>query len=193
MPDDSEATTTKPVTGGRVITMRMANLMPGQDEDDYKRDVLELIEQLRLRTPAQYFIAQRFYDCLAWIRAYDDAKHAVIAESAIRILDLDERRPDDLEITRHIRHCDWEHECVKAAANHRGHTVKSLHALALNWSRQELVQLEQLSALRTKSLKQLQTSLELLVGRTDLQRRLRLHNEMMDMRLGAADLMSTKL
>ena len=91
-----------------------------------------------------------------------------------------------------LRSLDWNHALLSEAADQWGHTVKSLHALATTRCRDKLLNLEHLSAVRTKTLlHQLQTSYEALVSRPILQERLKLQNQLMVRDLGAIELPGT--
>ena len=90
-----------------------------------------------------------------------------------------------------LRSLDWNNALVSEVAQQSGHTAQSLHALATTRSRDKLLNLEQLSAIRTKTLNQLQASYEALVSRPVLQERLKLQNQLMARDLNAIELPGT--
>jgi len=74
-----------------------------------------------------------------------------------------------------------------------GHTPDSLMARAVTSSREEIQRIDQLIALRVKTLGQLQQSYEALVNRSVMQERLRLQNELLRRDLHAIDVPSVEL
>jgi hypothetical protein len=166
-------------------------VLPGQSLEQYQTGLQSLIAELQAQTPMQVYLAQKMFDCMWWLRSYDLAKHSVIAETMISILKLDADEKEDWPVMQCLRNLDWNHALVYEAADQWGHTVQSLHALATTRSRDKLLNLEQLSAIRNKTLHQLQTSYEALVSRPILQERLKLQNQLIARDLGAIELPGT--
>ena len=74
-----------------------------------------------------------------------------------------------------------------------GHTPESLMARAVESSRDEIQKIDQLIALRVKTLGQLQQSYEALVNRSVMQERLKLQHELLKRDLHAIDIPSVEL
>jgi hypothetical protein len=166
-------------------------ILPGQSTEQYQAGLQSLISELQAQTPMQVYLAQKMFDCMWWLRTYDIAKHSAIAEMMISILKLDANAQEDWPVMRCLRGLDWNDVLVSEAAQQRGHTVQSLHALATTRSRDKLLNLEQLSAIRTKTLNQLQASYEGLVSRPILNERLKLQNQLMARDLGVIEMPET--
>lgn len=170
------------------FTASASPVLPGQSLEQYHTGLQSLVSELQARTPMQVYLAQKMFDCMWWLRSYDLAKHSAIAEAMISILKLDADEEEDWPVLQCLRSLDWNNALVSEAADQWGHTVQSLHALATTRSRDKLLNLEQLSAIRTKTLNQLQTSYEALVSRPILQERLKLQNQLMVRDLSAIEL-----
>lgn len=170
------------------FTASASPVLPGQSPEQYQTGLQSLIAELQAQTPVQVYLAQKMFDCMWWLRSYDLAKHSAIAEAMISILKLDADEEEDWPVVQCLRSLDWNNPLVSAAADQWGHTVQSLHALATTRCRDKLLNLEQLSAIRSKTLHQLQTSYEALVSRPILQERLKLQNQLMVRDLGAIEL-----
>lgn len=162
-------------------------VLPGQSPEQYQNGLRSLISELQAQTPMQIYLAQKMFDCMWWIRTYDIAKHSSVAETMISILKLETSADEDWPVVQRLRSLDWNNVVVSKAAERAGHTVQSLYGLATTRSREKLINLEQLSAIRTKMLNQLQASYESLVSRPILQERLKLQNQLMARDLGALD------
>ena len=170
------------------FTVSASPVLPGQSPEQYQTGLQSLVSELQAQTSMQVYLAQKMFDCMWWLRSYDIAKHSAIAEAMISFLKLDVDEEEDWPVVQCLRSLDWNNALVSEAAQQRGHTVQSLHALALTRSRDKLLHFEQLSAIRTKTLHQLQTSYEALVSRPILQERLKLQNQLIARDLGAIDL-----
>lgn len=160
-------------------------VLPGQSPKQYQTGLQSLIRELQAQTPMQIYLAQKMFDCMWWLRTYDIAKHSSIAETMITILKLDPEVDEDWPVVQCLRSLDWNNVVVSKVAEQVGHTVQSLYGLATTRSREKLLNLEQLSSIRTKTLNQLQASYEALVSRPILHERLKLQNQLMARDLGA--------
>ena len=173
------------------FTASASPVLPGQSLEQYQTGLQSLVSELQAQTPMQVYLAQKMFDCMWWLRSYDLAKHSAIAEAMISILKLDADEEEDRPVLQCLRNLDWNNALVSEASQQWGHTVQSLHALATTRCRDKLLNLEQLSAIRTKTLQQLQTSYEALVSRPILQEKLKLQNRLMARDLVAIELPGT--
>ncbi len=170
------------------FTASASPVLPGQSPEQYQAGLQSLITELQAQTPMQVYVAQKMFDCMWWLRTYDMAKHCAIAESMISIIEIETPGQIDGPVLQCLRSLDWNNALVAKAAQQSGYTVVSLHALATNRIRDELLNLEQLTAIRSKTLSQLQASYEALVSRPILQERLKLQNQLMGRDLDAIEL-----
>ena len=161
----------------------------GSQLSNTKRDCNRWFLSCRRRPPMQVYLAQKMVDCMWWLSTYNIAKHSASVETMITILKLDADEEEDWPVVQCLRSLDWNNALVFEAAQQWGHNVQSLHALATTRSRDPLLNLEQLSVIRTKTLHQ--TSYEALVSRPILQERLKLQNQLMSRDLGALELPRT--
>lgn len=170
------------------FTASASPVLPGQSPEQYQTGLQALLSELQAQTPMQVYLAQKMFDCMWWLRTYDMAQHCAIAESMISILEIETPGQIDGPVLQCLRSLDWNNALVAKAAQQSGYTVVSLHALATNRIRDELLNLEQLTAIRSKTLSQLQASYEALVSRPILQERLKLQNQLMARDLDAIEL-----
>jgi hypothetical protein len=169
------------------FTVSASPVLPGQSAEQYQTGLESLITELQAKTPMQVYLAQKMFDCMWWLRTYDMAKHLAIADAMISVLDLDPAEQEHWPLIKCLRSLDWSNELLVQEAQEWGHTMPSLHAQALSRARDELYNLEQLSAIRTKTLMQLQASYEALVSRSILQERLRLQNQLLTRNVSAIE------
>jgi len=58
-------------------------ILPGESEASYTAGLNAVIEELDAKTTLQVYLAEKIYDCLWWIRRYEDQKRiSIIAEMA---------------------------------------------------------------------------------------------------------------
>jgi hypothetical protein len=93
-----------------------------------------------------------------------------------------------LALTTLLQSGHWGDEAIKQVLKAKGHTQASLLEKAISNKHDELQKLDQLIALRVKTLTQLQQSYEALVNRSILQERLKLQNELIKRDLEAIDI-----
>ena len=82
---------------------------------------------------------------------------------------------------------DWGNAQIVQLLDDCGHTPESLYAESLGRAQEQLIHIEQLRAIRTKSMLQLQGAYEALVNRSILRERLHMQNELMRRDLGAIE------
>ena len=82
----------------------------------------------------------------------------------------------------------WNEPSLKKRIESSGHTPESLLEHAMSGVQDDIQKLDQLIALRVKTLMQLQQSYEALVNRSVLQERLKLQNDLLRRDLQAIDL-----
>ena len=132
-------------------------------------------------------LASKIYECLWWLNCYDEAKKAQILERMKVILGLSSMFDLGGHLSSRLTAMDWSDERLLAKIAAEGHTPDSLYALAVATSKDKLLVLEQLSAIRTKFLQQLQSTYEAYIRRPVLLEILRLERDKLARSLTAID------
>ena len=148
----------------------------------YQRGLLATIQELGATTPLQIYLAEKIYECLWWMRRYENQKRATLIHSMAGLLDpnhfskavsntaawameaLSSNRIDD-EFTKVLDGLNL--------------TMESLTQKALEICRFTLESLDEMIALKAKTLAGFQASYEALVNRSVLQERLKLQNDLL--------------
>lgn len=164
-------------------------IMPGESSQEYEQGVQSLINELQAETPMQVYMAQKMFDCIWWIRQYEILKRGIILNEMFDVLTSADRwsGKSQLALLEYLRAGDWANAKLKLAMKNADHTPESLYAKAVEHCLQKLQHLEQLIALRAKTLTQFQASFEALVNRPILQERLRMQNELLARDLSAIE------
>lgn len=129
----------------------------------------------------QRYLAQKIFDCIWEINNYEIAKRGIVANLMVKKL-LRHRAEweDNWEQTvRAIFSSEWDNSDVVQCLAYEGYTPESLYAECVDFKQEPLRHLEQLTAVRTKTMLQLQASYEALVNRPILLERLHMQNELM--------------
>ena len=168
-------------------------IMPGESLQVYEQGVQSLINELQAETPMQVYLAQKMFDCIWWIRQYEILKRGIILNEMFAILTIRDYAAtgSHLLLRRCLHSGDWTNAVLERAMHKAGHTPESLYAKSADNSLENIKHLEQLIALRAKTLVEFQASFEALVNRSILQERLRMQNELLARDLAAIEVKTT--
>jgi hypothetical protein len=164
-------------------------ILPGESEASYTAGLNAVIEELDAKTTLQVYLAEKIYDCLWWIRRYEDQKRiTIIAEMAHQTdkgysRDLTQKEVD----VREALLGDNINSKIMKTIGEVGHSIESLRQSAYARKREEIMQLDQQIALQVKILVSFQGSYELAFNRKLNIERLMLQNALMRRDLGAID------
>ena len=137
----------------------------------------------------QVYLAEKIYDCLWWIRRYEDQKRITIISEMVHQTEKGYSR----ELTQ--KEVDVREALLRDNINSRvlktigevGHSIESLRQSAYARKREEIMQLDQQIALQVKILASFQGSYELAFNRKLNIERLVLQNALIRRDLGAID------
>lgn len=169
--------------------LRVTPILPGEDEELYKKGLKALISELEAKTVLQVYLAEKIFDCLWWIRRYEEQKRAtIIAEMASLVGKGISLRVElnEIQVREGLLNNKIDSSTTKAIAA-IGHTIPSLRQKAMERERINLQQLDQQIALQTKILAGLQVSFEVAYHRKLNTERLMLQNELLRKDLAAID------
>jgi hypothetical protein len=64
-------------------------VLPGESQDVYQQGLLATIKELGASTPLQIYLAEKIYECLWWMRRYENQKRSTLIHSMAVILETD--------------------------------------------------------------------------------------------------------
>ena len=167
----------------------VAQVMPGESVEAYQSGLLATVEELGADTPLQVYLAEKIFQCLWWMRRYETQKRSsIIACMADELKGYSTSKDERLAIFKLLQASLWDEPPLKKRIESSGHTPESLLEHAMSGVQDDIQKLDQLIALRVKTLMQLQQSYEALVNRSVLQERLKLQNDLLRRDLQAIDL-----
>lgn len=157
-------------------------VLPGESMEVYQRGLLATIQELGATTPLQIYLAEKIYECLWWMRRYENQKRATLIHSMAGLLDpnhfskaVSDAAAWAMEALFSNR-IDDEFTKVLDGLNL---TMESLTQKALEICQFKLESLDEMIALKAKTLAGFQASYEALVNRSVLQERLKLQNDLL--------------
>lgn len=157
-------------------------VLPGESMEVYQRGLLATIQELGATTPLQIYLAEKIYECLWWMRRYENQKRATLIHSMAGLLDPNHfsKAVSDVEAwaMEALFSNRIDDEFTKVLDGHNL-TMESLTQKALEICRSKLESLDEMIALKAKTLAGFQASYEALVNRSVLQERLRLQNDLL--------------
>ena len=169
-------------------------LLPGESEAVYRAGLIGTINELGAKTHLQTYIAEKIFQCMWWMRRYETQKHLAIINAMVeKLVNYGTPKEQRHALTLLMQGQEWAEPAVQKIIKASGNTPESLMARAVESSREEIQKIDQLIALRVKTLGQLQQSYEALVNRSVMQERLRLQNELLSRDLKAIDVPSVEL
>ena len=157
-------------------------VLPGESMEVYQRGLLATIQELGATTPLQIYLAEKIYECLWWMRRYENQKRATLIHSMAGLLDPNHfsKAVSDAEAwameALFSNRIDDEFTKVLDGLNL---TMESLTQKALEICQFKLESLDEMIALKAKTLAGFQASYEALVNRSVLQERLKLQNDLL--------------
>lgn len=165
-------------------------VLPGESQEAYQQGLLATIQELNAITPLQIYLAEKIYECLWWMRRYENQKRATLIHSMAVILETDKyaRGVSDLQASvmdaLYANRIDDEFNELLGEHNL---TMETLTQKAMTNSRSVFENLDQMIALNAKTLAGFQASYEVVVNRKVNAERMRLQNALMLRDLGAIE------
>jgi hypothetical protein len=178
------------------ITQILGNsaVLPGESEEVYQKGLLATIQELGALTPLQIYLAEKIYECLWWMRRYENQKRATVIRKMALILAPAQGGIEnaDLEsaVTEQLHSNLIDDDMLELLAR-RNLDMASLTQKAMAQSRADLANLDEMIVIKAKTLAGFQASYEVLVNRKINSQRMLLQNELMSRDLAAIDVEST--
>lgn len=167
-------------------------ILPGESPEEYTRGLDATLKELDAVTPLQQYLAQKIFDCMWWIRRYEQQKRQTVIHRMAQKL----RPPGDLhvgvsELEAHLALAlsanNFQDPVIETALEKHHLTPDSLLEDALRKCGEQLANLDGLIAIKLKTLAGFQASYEVLVNRKVNAERLRLQNALIRRDLGAIE------
>ena len=168
-------------------------VLPGESEEVYQQGLIATVHELGATTPLQIYLAEKIYECLWWMRRYEIQKRATLIRKMAQILAPSGAGSEVTELEAavteqlHNNHID---DALKTLFLRHKLDMASLTQKAMAHSRAEHVNLDEMIAVKAKTLAGFQASYEVLVNRKVNAERMRLQNALMIRDLGAIDMKS---
>lgn len=164
-------------------------ILPNEPEAEYQQGLQDLIVELGAQSVLQVYLAEKIYECLWWIRRYEEQKRAmVISEMGVLVNGTlsHSLTKDQIHLRETLLANQVDQKTLEIAAQ-KGHSIDSLRQLAMTKRRQELLQLDTQIALQAKILAGFQASYEVAYNRKRHSERLDLQNALLRKDLGALE------
>ena len=165
-------------------------VLPGESAELYQFGLASTVKELDAETPLQIYLAEKIFECLWWMRRYENQKHATLIRSMASALDPSKifgdvsKREAWVMAALFANRNDEEFDELLKKENL---TLDSLNQKAFAKSRTALENLDQMIALKAKTLTGFQASYEVLVNRKVNIERMQLQNALMQRDLGAIE------
>ena len=165
-------------------------VLPGESDKVYQHGLVATVQELGATTPLQIYLAEKIHECLWWMRRYENQKRATLIRSMAELLDPQHFGSDVSDVEAWAMDALFANRLDDAFINllkKHNLTVESLNQKALESSQDVLESLDQMIALKAKTLAGFQASYEVLVNRKVNAERMRLQNALMQRDLGAIE------
>ena len=168
-------------------------VLPGESEEVYQQGLIATVRELGATTPLQIYLAEKIYECLWWMRRYENQKRATLIRKMAQILAPSGAGGEVTELEAavteqlHNNHID---DALKTLFFRCKLDMASLTQKAMALSRLDHVNLDEMIAVKAKTLAGFQASYEVLVNRKVNAERMRLQNALMTRDLVAIDMES---
>lgn len=165
-------------------------LLPGEPEAEYQLGLKDLITELGAKSILQVYVAEKIYECLWWIRRYEEQKRAIVIAKMVQLTEhlstINQLSSNQVYLRDHLFSNDVNQK-VDAIVSAAGYSMDSLRQDGMQKASKELQLLDQQIALQTKILAGLQASYEVAFNRKRYVERLDLQNLQLSRNLEAIE------
>ena len=166
-------------------------VLPGESHELYDACLKSVITELKATTALQIYIAEQIFECLWWMRRYEQQKRDTILREMANILDVSRSRSNISEHKRFYFHLLQVEEAsteLQEILEQAKHSIDTLRQEAMYRVGQELNAIDVRITLKTKTLAGFQASYEALVNRNINRERLELQNAILKRDLQAIEM-----
>lgn len=164
-------------------------ILPGESVEEYQKGLQSVIEELEAETVMQVYLAEKIFDCLWWMRRYEQIKRTTMARSMTQFLTgvlfykFEAEQHNIMDLMLDPSRTDELNEVLKES----DHSALSLMQDAFAQKVRFYDDINNQIAMFAKMLAGFQASYEVLVNRKLHIERLRLNNEMLARDLDAVE------
>ena len=164
--------------------------LPGESVEEYQQGLQSVIEELEAKTKMQVYLAEKIFECLWWMRRYEQQKRTTIAQGMTELLtDLSAYKftADHYQIMDIILNQNRRHEFDQLLTI-SGYTEHSLMQEAFASKLDSIKDHNNQIAILAKTLSGFQASYEVLANRKFHIERLQLQNELLEKDVSAIEI-----
>ena len=158
-----------------------APVLPGESPALYAEGLSATLRELDAKTPLQIYLAEKIFDCLWWMRRYEAQKRLTLVRSMCD--QLDPQSSNAMSLLKAALFTALADNKVplplRQKMDAKSYTLESLQQQAFEKCLNRIVQLDELIALKAKTLAGFQASYEVLINRTILRERLQLQTALL--------------
>lgn len=184
--DKSQRVVTSPITELLIGSA----VLPGESEIEYQQGLIASIQELGATTPLQIYLVEKIYECMWWMSRYENQKRATLIRAMANALDPNKLAGQVSKIEVWVTKALYSNRInddFNSLLEKHNLTLESLNQKALANCRAQLESLDQMVALKAKTLAGFQASYEVLINRKVNAERMRLQNALMQRDLGAIE------
>jgi hypothetical protein len=165
-------------------------VLPGEYEEEYKTALTQTVQELDATTPLQIYLAEKIFDCLWWMRRYERQKRAALLSEMVKLLsegrtDLQVKGAKSKLLAALLK--NQTTLLLRQALAAKDFTIESLTQAAYAEGLGHQRTLDELIALKSRTLAGFQVSYEVLVNRKINRERLLLQNDLLRRDLNALE------
>lgn len=165
-------------------------VLPGESQEVYQQGLLATIQELGASTPLQIYLAEKIYECLWWMRRYENQKRATLIHSMAVILETDKYARGVSELQAWVMDALYANRIddeFNELLDEHNLKMETLTQKAMANCRSVFENIDQMIALNSKTLAGFQASYEVVVNRKVNAERMHLQNALMQRDLGAIE------
>jgi hypothetical protein len=166
-------------------------VLPGESDEKYCSGLEAALVELGASTPLQSYLVESIYDCLWWIRRYEEQKRITLVhdmtDQLVRAFKTHSFTPDQSKIFDSLntnQSSTYLKQCIAGAQS----SIEKLQQKAIRNCWMHIEKMDELIALKTKTLAGFQVSYEQLTNRKIQRERLEMQNALLRRDLAAIDM-----
>jgi hypothetical protein len=165
-------------------------VLPGESAQEYQDALAQTVQELDATTPLQIYLAEKIFDCLWWMRRYERQKRAALLHQMVELLsagstDLQAKGAKSKLLA--ALSTNQTPPLLQKALDDKDFTLESLTQAAYANGLSAQRTLDELIALKSRTLAGFQVSYEVLVNRKINRERLELQNALLLRNLNALE------
>ena len=166
-------------------------VLPGESRELYDACLQSVITELKATTALQVYLAEQIFECLWWMRRYEQQKRDTILREMVNVLDDSGYGSKITESKRYYFHllqeADPSEELLEILEN-ANHSIVTLRQDGMTRATGQLSATDARIAFKAKTLASFQASYEALVNRNINRERLELQNAILKRDLQAIEM-----